>query len=311
VRNLAKLVLFFSLTFIIVFTAVTCLKFLSLRVDWAKSLPVRPETTLTLLMAAVHWALTLTLFSSILITLNYIVRRKHFPLTSIIFIMLLSFGFCCGISFTLNQMKFVAPAQVTGIQMGEKGVILSNALNRNVTTVVLLDGTANPYGPRVTAIPGQPMIFHESMPERPNTGRTMFDLPPFQFTDDTPWFLKSLSIDIRLNSEMFQQKFQEGFVPYLIYTGSFILLLCSLGFAIKFSAWPLANLFLAALAFRGILAFGSFSNTPEIQEIIGSFFNNVIPVSLALPIFFISFSLLANMFSLLVFIAKRKEYDDD
>jgi len=308
VRNLAKLVLFFSLTFIITFVAVTCLKFLSLRVDWAKSLPAKPETTLTLMLSAVQWAMSLTLFSSILITLNYIVRRKHSPVISILFVILLSFGFCFAISLSLNQMKAVPPAQTAGIQLGENGLILSNALNRNVTAVILLEGTKNPYGPRVTAVPNQPLVFHEG--SRDHVGRTTLELPSFPFTDDTPWFLKSLSIDIRLNSIMFQQKLSEGFFQYLLYVGSIIFLLCSLGYAIKFSVWPLANLFIAALAFRGILALGSFTNTPEMQEIIGSFLNNIIPAAIALPLFLIGFGVLVNIYSLLVFAVKRKDDDE-
>ena len=319
-RNLAKLTLFFSLTFIIIFASVTCLKFLSLQVNWAKSLPPKPETALTLLLAAAHWALSLTLFSSILLTLNYIVRRKHFPLISIIMVMSLAFGFCFGISFVLNQMKLVPPAQTEGIQLGGKGLILSNAMNRNVTAVILLDGTENLYGPRVTAIPGQPLFYQDGnlrqsrmgeVEVQPAFNRIQTDLPSFPFGDDTPWFLKSLSIDIRLNAEVLFKIFTEGLIPYLIYTGSLIFLLCSLGFAMKFSVWPLANLFIAALAFRGILAFLTFFNSPDIQVTISSFLNNIIPVALALPIFFIGFGILINFYSLLAFIARRRDKDDD
>jgi hypothetical protein len=109
---------------------------------------------------------------------------------------------------------------------------------------------------------------------------------------------------------MFQQKFTEGFFSYLFYVGSFIFMLCSLGYAVKFSVWPLANLFLAALAFRGILALKTFLNTPELQELTGSFLNNLIPAALMLPLFFISFGLLINIYSFLVFIAKRRHDDE-
>lgn len=291
--------LFFSLTFIIIFAAVTSLKFLTLRVEWAKILPAKPETTLTLIIAAAHWAMSLTLFSSILITLNYIVRKRYFPLISIIFVMGLSFAFCFGISFALEQWKSVPPAQVSGVQLGEKGLILSS--------VVLLEGTADPLGPRVMAIPNQPLVFHESAAS--DRGRTM--LPPVPFGDDTPWFLESVAVDIRINAQMFQRKFAEGFFPYLIYSGSIIFLLCSLGFAIKFSVWPLANLFLATLAFRGILALVTFFNTPEMQEIIGSFLDNKLQIDLAIPIFFTGVGLLIHLYSFLVYAVKRRVDDDN
>ena len=320
-RNFARLILYYSLTFIIIFAAVTGLKYLSLQVDWAKILPPNPETPLTLLITSAHWALALTLFSSIILTINYIVRRGFFPLVSIISVMVLSIVFCYGISFALNQMKFMPSAQVepaAGIQsgessgaaavpLGEKGLILSNSLNRNVTAIILLEGTADPYGPRVIAIPGQPLTYVEAS----NLPDTPLILPPIPFTDNTPWFLKSLDIDIRMNAEMFQQKFSEGILSYLTYVGSFIFILCSLGYLIKFSAWPLANLFLAMIAFRGIISLGTFFNAPEIQDIIGIFLNNKLLTSLALPLLFVGFGILVYIYTMLTAAAKRKNDNDD
>jgi len=316
-KKLAKLVLFFSLTFLIILVTAACLRLLSLWVEWAKSLPPKPETTLTLFVAAGRWALSLSLFASILITLNYIIRRKHFPLTSIICVMLLCTVFCFAVSFALNQIKTSSgsiqayasahsdpAAHSTTLQLGEKGLILANSLSRNVTAVVMLDGTSNLQGPRVTATPGQPLIYQGG---RGSTSA----LPSFPFGDDTPWLLKSLSIDLRMNAEMIQQMYTAGFFSYIIFVGSLIFLLCSLGFAIKFSVWPLANLFLVTLVFRGILALGTFFYTPAIQDIAASFLNNRLPVALALPVFFFGFGFMVYIYSLLAFAAKRKNDDDE
>ena len=302
-RNFAKLILFFSLSFIIIFAASTCIKFLDLRVDWAKSLPPKPETVLTLMISAAFWALSLTLFSSIIISLNYAVRKKYFAPMALSCIMLMSFLLCYGFSFFLEQWETVPPAQSSGLQMGDKGLLLTNELSKNETAVVLLRGMAEPLGPRIIAIPGQPLVYHQA-------ASTNFDLPPVPFTDNTPWFLKSLSIDIRINAEIFQRKFAEGFFSYFIYVNSFIFLLCSLGYAAKFSVWPLANLFLASLALRGVLALNTFINTPEIQETISSLLNNFVPAALILPLLFVGFGILVNIYSLLAF-ASRRRYDND
>jgi len=295
--------MFFSLTFIIIFIAAAGLKFLSLRVDWAKNLPPKPETTLSLIIAAAHWALSLALFSSILITLNYSVRRSYFPLMTIVFVMVLSFFITFGLSVFLDQWKAVPPSQNSGISLGGNGLVLTNLLNRNETAVVLLNGSMEPLGPRVTAIPGQPLSYQRSVSSN-------FDLPPVPFGDDTPWFLKSLSIDIRLNGELVQRKYQDGFSSFLLYTGSLIFLLCSLGYAVKISVWPLANLFIATLAFRCVLAFVTFFNTPEMTEITASFLDNKLPVEYGLPLLFLGFGALVNIYSLLDFAARRR-YDDD
>ena len=308
-RKIAKLTLFFSLNFIIIFAAVTGIKFLSLRVEWAKVLPPQPESSLTLIIAAAHWALSLSLYSSILIALNYAVRRSYFPVMAVVSVMVLSFFISFGISAALEQWKAVPPSQVAGIKLGERGLILSNSLNKNNTAVVLLNGSSEPFGPRVTSIPGQPLIYQRSI------GVNYDDisrpaLPPVPFGDDTPAFLNSISIDIRLNAEVLQQKFREGFLSYLIFAGSLIFLLCSLGYAIKFSVWPLANFFLCTLAFSGILSFITFFNSPEMREITSSFLENKLPVSLALPLIFFGFGALVHLYSLLIYISKRRRDDE-
>jgi len=282
---------------------VTGIKFLSLRVDWIKSLPPKPETSLTLLITAAHWALSLSVYSSIVISLNYSVRRKYFALMSLVFVMGLSFLFCFGISTALEQWKSVPPSKTASVPLGGKGVILSNSLNRNETAIVLLKGTVEPFGPRVVSIPDKPLAYQR-------TGSEKVDLPSIPFGDDTPWFLKDIDIDIRLNAEMFQRKFLEGLYPYLLYVGSLIYLLCSLGYVIKFSVWSLANLFMTTLAFRGILALNTFFNTQEMQLIAADFIQNKIPAANTLPYIFIGFGTLVNVFSFLVFAARRRVDDD-
>ena len=302
-KKLAKLAIFFSLTFIIIFAAATGIRFLSLRVDWAKSLPAKPETTLTLILAAAHWALSLSLFASILTAMNYTVRRLVNPAIAAACVIVLSFIFSFGISLALQQWQAVPPAKVSGVNLGGRGLILSNASSRSETAIVLLNGTLEPLGPRITSLPGEPLTY-----QRAAGGN--FDLPSVPFRNDTPWFLESIAKDIRLNAETFRNKFTEGFFSYLIYAGSLIFLLCSLGYASKFSVWPLANLFIATLAFRGILAFNTFFNTPEMQIITSAFLNNKLPVALALPLMFLGFGILLNVYSFLVFAAKRRSDDE-
>jgi hypothetical protein len=302
VKNLAKLALFFSLSFAIIFLAATGIRFLSLRVEWAQNLPPKPETALTIVIAAAHWALSLAMYSSILLGLSYAARRRYFAPMAVLCVMTLSLFFNFIVSSALYNWKSVPPAEITARQMGGDGLILSNSLNRNETSVILLKGTADPLGPRVTAIPDRPLVFHESM-----ANAAAVNLPPIPFGDDTPWFYKSLIIDLRLSEEHIQQRFNEGLVHYFIYAGALIFLLSSLGFAIKFSVWPLANLFLGVLAFRGILAIETFFNSPEMQDIFDSFFRNMMPSSFAVPLIFFAFGLLINLYEVLVYVAKRRD----
>jgi len=285
------------------FVVAACFRFLHLRVDWAKSLPPKPETAMTLMITAAHWALSLAMFASILVTLNYCVRRTYSPLAAILCVMTLSFFISFGISSGLQRLKAVPPTQSEGVQLGGNGLILTDALNKNETAVILLKGTAQPFGPRIAAIPNQPLSYQHSA-----NANSYF--PPILFGDDTPWFVNELAVDINLNAGLFKLKYSEGFIPYAIYAGSLIFLLCSLGYAIKFSVWPLANLFLATLAFRGILAFSASFNSPHMQEIISSFIGNRFSSSLGLPLMFLAFGMLVNIYSLLSYAAKRRKDDD-
>lgn len=303
VKNIAKITLFFCITFIIVFLTAMFFKYLSLRVDWVKILPQKAETAQSLMISAAHWALTLSLFTSILSAMNYIVRRKFNPFVSIICVMSLSFLFCFGISIVLSYWSSVPVTQSESMQFGGKGLILYDEMNRDENAVVLLNGTSDPLGPRVTVIPGQSMVYQYS-----SSG--IAGLPPVPFGDDNPLFLKSFSADIRHNSGVFRQKFNEGIFSYLFYAGSLIFMLCSIGYFFKFSAWPLANLFIVILIFRGILALLAFVNSREIQAVIETYLNNRLPASLALPAFFLCFGLIINIYSLLTYAAKRRSYDD-
>jgi hypothetical protein len=303
VKNLAKLSLFFSLSFAIIFLVATGLRFLSLRVEWAGNLPQKPEAFLTILITAAHWALSLAMYASILLGLSYAARRSYSPPMTVLCVMIISLLFNFGISFALYHWEFVPSAQSSIKRLGEDGLILSNSLNRNETAVILLKGMDEPLGPRVTAIPDRPLFFQES------TVNADISLPPIPFGDDRPFFLKSLFIDIRLSDEQLQKRFGEGYISYFTYAVPLIFLLSSLGFAIKFSMWPLANLFLGILAFRGILAVETFFNLPEMYELFDAFLKNMMPASMAVPLVFLCFGMLVNVYSILVYAARKR--DDD
>lgn len=300
VRNFAKLVLFFSLNFFIIFAASAVFRFLAVWVDWVKYLPAKPETAVSMITSAAHWALSLSLFTSIIITLNYAIRRNYYVLMAVPCVMLLSFFICFAITLGLEHLRSLQSAPGQTVSIDDNGLILSNTLSGNETAVVLLGGTD---GPRIAAVPNQPLLYLQN----PVAGT---ELPPIPFGDDTPWFLKSLAIDIRLNAESLQRKFNEGFFPYLFYSGSLVFMLCSLGYAVKFSVWPLANLFLAALAFRGILSLETFLSSAEMRELLSSFMYPAL-ASASVPLFFLGFGILLNLYTLLVYAAKRRDDDED
>jgi hypothetical protein len=304
VRKLLKLVIFCILSFAILFLIATGLRFLALRVDWIRTLSHEKETVLFELINAGRWALSLVLYGGVIIGLSYAVRKEVFSPVAILFVIALTIGLTYGLGQIIEYWDGPS-ARIPARPLGKPGVILANTTRSTGTVIVLLKGPAEPNGSRVVATPGKPMAYQAEFAGR-NLPYT--SLPPAQFTDNTPWFLKSLSIDIRLNTEILRRYYNQGTLSFLMYIGSLIFFLCSLIFIFKLSAWPFVNLCLGCLAFRGVLALEIFFNAPETQETFDSFLQNRLPLPMVVPLIFCAVGLLAYLYSFLVFLARRQSY---
>jgi hypothetical protein len=260
------------------------------------------ESVLAELVSAARWALSLGLYGGILLGLSYAVRKKIFAPAAILCIMLLTVIFVYGIGRLVENQGSLPFAKTQAVPLGSPGLILANTVRPAGTVLVLLQGPADP-GKRVVATPGKPLQYQAEFAGR---DQSLISLPPVLFNDDTPWFLKSLAIDLRLNAENLQQRFSRGLWPFLEYAGPLIFFLCSLMFIFRMSAWPLANLFLGGLAFRGVLALETFLNTAEIQDVIGSFLQNILPVSTIAPLIFLGVGILVYLYSFLVHLSKKQ-----
>jgi hypothetical protein len=76
-------------------------------------------------------------------------------------------------------------------------------------------------------------------------------------------------------------------------------------FLFGLSSWPLANLFLGAIAFRGVLSLEIFLITPETEAIIRSFLSNRVQDFLIPPLVFLGLSALILLYTFLAFLARR------
>jgi len=303
VRKLVKLVLFYSLSFAILFLGATGLRFLELRIEWIRALSQEREAVLVEIITAARWALSLVIYGGVLLGLSYVIRRGVFALTAIPCIALLTIAFTFGIGQLLEDWEHVPPAKIPMQPLGKPGLILSNNVRPAGTALILLEGSVKPDGSRVVATPGKPLLYQEKFPGK---DMSLLSLPPAPFSDNCPWFLRSLAIDLKLNAENVRRQVNAGLLPFLTYTGTLVFLLCSLMFILRISVWPLANLFLGCLAFRGVLALELFFRTPEMQGIFDSFLQNRLPLSLVVPLIFCVVGLLAFLYSFLVYLVKRQ-----
>jgi uncharacterized membrane protein (Fun14 family) len=298
-KNLAKLALFFSISFIIVFLCSAVLYFLGLWVDAVRMVSLDAEQSANLI-TSLSRALPIALYISILLTLSYTARRKMPIPLSIITIIVFSALFSIGFSLGIRQIEGLNFTLESGASVrGRPGLILSRQNN----AMVLLKESGNALGPRVVSLPGRPLYYQE-VPMGPNN--TVLALPALPFNDKTPWIIQSMLIDFTLTSREFDARFKEGIIPFAIYAGALIFLLASLRFLLEASSWPLANLFLGALAFRGILALDTFLNAKEIKTLLVSFIGNKLPPSFITPLAFCALGLLVILYTLLVHLARGK-----
>ena len=284
----------------------TGLRFLALRIEWIRVVPQQPEAGLTDFTAAAYWALSLSVYGSILLGLGYAARKKVFSLFAVLCIAVLSLGFTLLISSGLKNWENMPGTAAPERDLGGAGLIITNYSVLDGTAAVLLQGPSEPEGPRVTAVPGQPLVYRAEFP-----GSDITALPSAPFGNDSPWFIQSLAIDIRLSAENLRRCFNSGPLSFLIYAGALVILLTSCVFIFKLTSWPLANLFLGCLAFRGILALETFFNSPEVQEILGSFLQYRLPVSFVVPFIFCFIGILAYLYTFFSSVSKRRDdYDD-
>ena len=283
----------------------TGLRFLAIRIEWAGVLPQQTKAVLTGLIAAARWALSLSIYGGILMGLSFAAREKVFAPFAVLFIGALSLIFVCFIGQVLKNWENV-PAVVNPTQpLGGPGLIAANNALLEGTVVVLLQGPSDP-GRRVVAVPEKPLLYQTEFP-----GREVIAQSSGPFGNSNPWFLQSLDIDLRLSAENLRQRFDAGLIPFLIYAGALIVLLTSCLFVFNLSAWPMANLFLGCLAFRGIMALETFFNSPEMQDVFESFLQSRLPVPQAVPFIFCSVGILAYFYSFLVFIAGKRDINED
>jgi hypothetical protein len=290
--------LFFSVSFVLILLVSVLMGSFHAWIETARTVPVQGNSIFPASLAA-QGALPLALYLSLLLTLSYSARRTiPVPLTIIclgIFAGLFALGVSLGIARAgaVNALVLRPPSG----GLGKPGLILS----RGSTVMILMGDPEDPAAPRVVSIPDRALIYQE-------TPRTV--LPPVPFKNRSVPFLRDMWTDISLTAQRFNRLLEAGIIPLGIYMGSLIFLLVSLRFVLDFSNWPLANLFLGALVFRGVLAFESFLNSVEIQNFITLFTSRLIPPSLISPGVYCGLGGLIVLYTILVSLARGRRNRD-
>jgi hypothetical protein len=300
-KNVARLVLFFTSSFAAVLVLTALVRFLQIRIDTIRFLPPQDGQIGQGLFSAIQWALPASLYISLLFSLSYTVRRRVFAPAAMICLFILGTAFSLGVTVGAEGVsrlaKYLAPAKV----LGNPGLILTQADN----AMVLVQDPAEAWGGRVVSIPGRSLLYQE-VPRGPDNAPIV--LPPIPFrTASEAWVLQSFSIDFSLASRELLSRFSQGLLPFLIYTGALVFFLVSLRFIMGLSKWPLANLFLGALVFRGILIMEIFLNSLEVQDVLNTFVGETVPISYFTPLIFVFLGFLVCLYTFLSYLAHKKD----
>ena len=302
--KLVRLAVHFILCFIGVFLVSAGIRFLAIRLDWARLLTMQPEALQNEVAVAAQWALSFSLYCSIILSLCFISRERVFALLAIPCIAVLAIGLTYGACYGLDTLGSFILGKRTTPPVGGPGLILANPIRPTGTAVVLLDGPARPGGARIIINFDRPMLYQETFPGK-DAFPSSIPLAPIG-GEESPWLFNSIAIDLRLSAENIQRLYNEGLMPFLVYTGALIVLLISFLFIMDLSAWPLANFFLCCLAFRGVLALETLLHTSDIQNFFNSYLQNYLPVSVVVPMLFCVAGLLIYLYTFLVYLTRRK-----
>jgi hypothetical protein len=301
-KNVARLALFFTISFAAIFVLAAFVRFLHIRIDVIRSMPPREGYLGGELLAAFRWALPAALYFSLLFSLSYTVRRRFFAPASMLCLFILGSAVCFGVTVGAESLSRLAEYFAPSRSLGNPGLILTQADN----AIVLIRDPEDIWGPRVVSIPGGPLLYQE-FPRGPD--KRPINLPPVSFRTDTAWILQSFIIDFSLVSGELVKRlnFPNGdILSFSAYICTLVFLLVSLRFALGMSNWPLANLFLGALVFRGILSMEVFLRAPEVEGILDSLLGDLIPPPYTGPLVFVFLGLLICLYTFLSFLARRK-----
>jgi hypothetical protein len=298
VKNLARLVLFFSIVFILSLLIVSGIRFLFVWTDAVRTIPARSVQPVAALIAAFRAALSTAIYCSVLLSLSYSARRAMPAAFSIFIVFLLTVVFSSAFSLALSRLEVVESTAITAVHktLGEPGLRLKSG----EVTLVVVGEPSNLASPRVVAMPDRPLIYQETpLP-------VQSALPPAPFFSSNSWFMTSLGLDFGMVSEQLIVRLDMGLFFFYIYLLSLVLLLSSCRFVFDLSSWPMANLFFGVLIFRGILIFEVFLDSESIQSTIGFFVGRLIPPGFFSPTVYTGMAFLIILYTLLAGAARGR-----
>jgi hypothetical protein len=298
VKHFAKLLLFFSVSFFGILLISSLFTLFEEGVNHAVLFPPGDKSPLNALHC-IENSVPAAFFISILISLSYASRRRlSYPVVFIIILMfslIFSSAVYVGIEKSVKSGGFPVKQAENPALLAQPGYIY-NPGSRDTRYVFLQDPHRQ----------GGPIVVASSDLYYQRQGASL-EPSPLPFEKEKNGILESIIKDFTQCSVYFTALFRAGSGEYWVYAGSLAMFLLSLGCLFNISYWHLANLFFAAVVFRGALALDIFLNQTNISGILRSAAGGGISSALINPSIYLFLTALILVFSGLFVLARGRK----
>jgi hypothetical protein len=309
--DILRLIRVICLWFIIAFVLFTMVNFLALKIHAVRSLWLL-QSNMELFASAVWSSLPPVIYLVILIGLSYSARRGIGILLSFICVCVISL-----VWLTLFTLMFSTAYKVvdllsnnTPLYLGESGLIMEHEDN----VIVLVGGLTDPDRGQVVAKTGEPLRY-ESENDAISSASLRNETesaPLIFFRHDSVQLLGNIQFYFERVSQQLNTRLNESLLSFYVYTASIIFCLCCLRFVFNLSTWPLANIFLGAILFRGVLGVGNLFEQDIVRSLFLRFWVDGVPVSILEPALFCVLGLLFTLAAGIAFLIKKRwKVDED
>jgi hypothetical protein len=217
--------------------------------------------------------LPITIYGTMLVGLRYTARVSMPISLSIMSLVILGIGWTGVLTLGISRIQAIPVplSQDKIFSLGEPGLLLS----QTDTSEVFLSDPHKPQSPQVISVQDKPLVYEPVPHADALSGIRGMSLSPFRI--NAPAALQGISHDLASTATQLNTRLNQGFIPFIIYVGGLMVLLSSLRVIFTLGAWPLANLCIGMVVFRGVLALEALLNTPRIQSDLYSLVGERIP----------------------------------
>lgn len=251
VKNVLRLVLFYLIAFLFFLLLGTGVSTMRVWMDGAFGIPPHSISVYSTVLYFLGATLPAAAFGASLLVIPNGMRRG--PLLTGTVVLFLSTAVLTGVTYgtsVLRRTTVPAPRDLNAQVLGAPGLIV----DYSEASLIYLDDPGNGLGKAVVAKAGAPLRVTSAREAQASVQR-MRETSPFGPSLETPATFSSLERVFSGAAHRLSLAGQEGLMALLAYSLALALLMASFSPFAGVTKWPLADLVLCAIFYRGLLEF--------------------------------------------------------